>query len=153
MSAAIGGENLGGPRQSPATQARQSVRRSRGSGLTSERDEVRGIAGGGFDLADVGEDDDTGAGLNLAENFGIDHATDKALGVAHYDHRSIGQITAALASVFSFADDFQCNDFAGEEAGAHGFREFVEVHAIDPLQLGDLSEIEVVGEKLCPKVP
>ena len=79
----------------------------------------------------VGEDDDAGASLEQALDFHFDLLADVRLAIVDDDHRAVGQITDALALVLAFTDDFQLEDFAGQEDDLEALGNLVQVDAID----------------------
>ena len=95
-----------------------------------------------------GKDDDARAGLEQGLDLDFDLLADVRLAVGDDDHRAIRQIADALALVLAFADDFQLEDFAGQQDDLEAFGDFVEVDATDFLQRGDLGQVVVVGEQL-----
>ena len=104
-----------------------------------------GIGGGNRTRPNFGKDNDARAGLEQGLNLGFNMLADEGLGVVDDHHRAIGEITDALSLVLAFADDFQVQGFTGEQNDFEAFGDFMEVHVIDLLQLGNLGEIVVVG--------
>src|ERR1035437_6547010 len=97
--------------------------------------------------ARLGEDDDACAGLDGALHLRVNLLADVGLGVVDDDHSAVGEVADALAFVAAFADDFQFQNFAGEQRGFHEPADFVQVEAGDALKFGDLGEVEIVGDE------
>ena len=85
--------------------------------------------------------------MQQALNFHFDLLADVRLAVVDHDHRAVGHIADALAFVLAFAHDFQAQNFTGKQNHFEALGDFMEVDIVDFLQLGDLGEVVVVGEK------
>ncbi len=66
-------------------------------------------------MLEFGEDDDAGAGLEEALDLDFDVLTDSSVAVVDDDHGAVGEVADALAFVFTFADDAEGKNFAGQE--------------------------------------
>ena len=104
-------------------------------------------------MLEVGEDDDTGAGLEEALDHRLDLLTDEVLGVIDDHHSAIRKITHALTFVFAFTRNAEVEHFTREHDGAHGFGNVVEIDVVDGLEFSDFAQVVVVGEEFGVQVP
>src|SRR5712691_9269017 len=85
------------------------------TGLKARKTVISSIALRCQGLFQIGEDDDTGAGLEQALNLHFGLMANGALGIIDHDHRSIREIANTLALVFAFTNDAQGEHFAWQQ--------------------------------------
>ena len=78
----------------------------------------------------------------------VDGLADHLAGVVDDHHGAVIEIGDALVVFFSFFQNEDAHDLAGQNDGLKRVGQFVDVEHGHALQLGDFVEIEVVGEDL-----
>src|SRR5207248_7892642 len=91
-------------------------------------------------------------GLEQALDLRIDLLANTGLGMVNDDHSAVRQVANALAFVFAFADNAQGDHFAGQQHGAHGFGQLVQVDVVDGLKFGNFAQVMIVCVKLGAQV-
>ena len=97
-------------------------------------------------MAQAAEDHASGAGLEGA-GYGDAYAlADVIARLVHDDHGAVVEIADALGGFVTGADDFERQFLAGQDHGAQGVGEVVEVDGVNVLDFGEFGKVVVAGE-------
>src|SRR5260370_19548405 len=89
-----------------------------------------------------------GGGLKNAGDGYIDSTRDHLLGVVHYYHCAIVQIRDSLVVLFAFLENEDAHRFTWQHNRLQSIGQLVDVQDVDAVKLGDLVQVEIVGNDL-----
>ena len=94
-----------------------------------------------------GEDHAACRAVDQLGHFHADLAVHIFLSRFHHHHRAVIQVADALIGIAPWLDDADGEFLAGDIDRAHGIGQRVDIQHVDALGVGDLIEIEVVGNQ------
>ena len=122
-------------------------RGSRGRELVGEFGGGGAPGVGGFAvLVHFAEDHFSAGGLQDAGDGDVNGFADHFAGVIDDDHGAVVEVADALIELLALFEDEDDHVLAGEDDGLEGVGEVVDVEDLDVVEVGDLVEVEVVGD-------